>query len=236
MSTLVLDSCQVYVDGVDLTGYSNTLQLNGGTGEVDKTTFGSGGWREFAAGLLMANGSVSGFASYDDTEPANVLFGKFRSTEVVTFGVDDSDGAAAFALQGFQTQFTPVQGSFGAMAEYQLGIRGSGKVGYGVMALEKQYVSGDTNNTSFEFSGGIAADQTLAMAVHCFSAGTTIDVNVESDVDANFNSPTEQLTTTVTAVGGTWVTTSGAITDTHFRVTTDTATGTFSLAVAVVRI
>lgn len=234
MATIVLDSCQLYIAGQDVSGLSNQLQLNATVDEQECTTFGSGGWKEYKAGLLSVNGQFTGYADF--AEPDASIFGDLRTSRVVTVGVDDTDGAAAYATQGFSMAYQPWGGTVGSMAGFQYNLRGDSPVGKGFMGLEKQSVSGDTTGTGQQISGGIASGQKLAMAVHVFTAGTTADVNVESDDNAGFTSATERLTTTVTSTGGTWVETDGPLTDDYYRVTVDTVTGTFSLAVAVVRI
>jgi len=234
MATLIFDSCRVYVAGQDISGLSNQVQMNVQGDEVESTTFGSGGFKEYKPGLLSVNGQVTGYSQF--AEPDASLFGDLRTSRVVTVGVDDTDGAAAYATQGFSASYQPWGGTVGGMAGFQYNLRGDSPMGKGFMGLEKQSVSGNTTGTGQQIASGISATQKLAMAIHVFTAGTTADVNVESDDNSGFTSATERLTQTVTAVGGYWVETSGAITDDYFRVTVDTVTGTFSLAVAVVRV
>jgi len=234
MATLILDSCQLYVAGQDLSGVSNQLQMNAQADEVECTTFGSAGFKEYKPGLLMSNGQFTGYSQF--AEPDASIFADLRTSRVVTIGVDDTDGATAYATQGFSTSYQPWGGTVGSMAGFQYNLRGDSPVGKGFMGLEKQTVSGNTTGTGAQIASGIAADQKLAMSIHVFTAGTTADVNVESDDNAGFTSATERLTQTVTATGGYWVETSGAITDDYYRVTVDTVTGSFSLAVAVVRV
>src|SRR5690606_8311913 len=82
--------------------------------------------------------------------------------------------------------------------------------------------------------GQAASGQHVYASLHVFAAGTTITVLVESDDSADFASPTTQATIgPITARGGTWVTSAGPITDTHYRLNVSAVTGTFTVAAAL---
>jgi hypothetical protein len=115
-----------------------------------------------------------------------------------------------------------------------LGTNGVGVVRGGV-AKAKGNVSSTGATGSVQQLGDVAANEFLYATLHVFSAGTTITVQVQSDDNSGFSSPTTRATFSgVTTAGGNWVTrVAGAITDTYWRFNVSAVTGTFSIAGAI---
>ncbi|HEY9416720.1 MAG TPA: hypothetical protein VIQ30_18350, partial [Pseudonocardia sp.] len=80
--------------------------------------------------------------------------------------------------------------------------------------------------------GAVASGQFAYAALHVFSAGTTMTVQVQSAATVGFASPTTRGTfSAATAVGGLWLTrVAGPITDTYWRLNVSAITGTFQVA------
>jgi len=232
MSKFVLTDATAFRNGYDMSCDVNQIEVTAEVDVVEQTTFCDAGWRTMLGGLKSASYSMNGFYEAGtgtvDEELAAI------TTSVDTFTPDGSDGAVAYFMQ---SQDSGIQrfGSVGDITPINMTGVGRSTVGLlrGNLLLEKQTVSGDTDGTGLQM-GAVSATESLYTVIHCFSAGTTADVIVESDDNAGFTSATERSSTTITAAGGTWVTAvAGAITDDYWRVSVDTVTGSFSLAVAV---
>lgn len=233
MATLVLTDCVALVDKTDLTGYSNKLTVEAMAQVNDVSVFGSD-WRTKKACVKESTWSLGGFIDYPT--PDAELYALLGGANVpCSFVADSADGAVAYAAAGLLSGFQPIGGPFGGVIEFTAAGQVDGGIGRGFLLLPKQTVAGTTTGTGQVFTGGFAATETLGVAIHCMSAGTTATVIVESDDNAGFTSATTRSSTVVTAAGGTWVTVAGPITDTYFRVRVASVTGSFSLAVTAVR-
>ena len=71
---LVLTDCRLYVDGGDLTGYSNKVEMGAKAAGLDRTTFGSGGWKERTGGVFDGSAMLEGFWQAGD--PGQRAFGR----------------------------------------------------------------------------------------------------------------------------------------------------------------
>ncbi len=231
MATIALTDAQIHVDGIDLTGYMNQVALKAAGDELDVTNFASGGWRERIGGVLAAEGTMNGFMQ-TTAEPDATLFADLAASSVMSIASTATTGAAAWMFNQIQNSYE-WGGKYGDAAEWNSAVGSSGIVVAGGLLWPKADVTGAANGTGKEFSGGAAADESLYLAVHVLSAGTTCDVIVESDSTSGFSTPTTRITETVTAAGGTWSALVGPITDTWFRVRFANVTGTFSIAATV---
>lgn len=232
MAILTLTDATVWLDEFDATGHTNNVSLAGNADAPDKTTFGSGGWRESVGGLKSVEFSYSGFGDFDGATD-DFDFANLAGTVVHTVSPDGEDGSVAYSFQGIKSayrQTANIGDVFGIEGAAQ--NKGQGAI-RGLVMLPKTTVTGNSNGTGVQI-GDVAAGEKLYVAVHVFSAGTTADVIVESDNANTFGSATTRTTTTVTTTGGTWVTpVAGAITDDWWRVRTANVTGSFSIAVFV---
>lgn len=236
MSTLALTNCFAYVAGYDFTSDSNTLQLQLDAAALDATTFGSSGWMENKAGLKSTAFNMGGFwqsAATDAVDPQ--AFGGLGVSRVVTFGPTQTEGEVAYFFRAMKSQYV-LGGDIGTLMPFTVAAVGSDGVGAVRGALIKKRGTVSTTGatgTALELPA-VAADESVYVALHVFSAGTTITVDVESDSTSDFESATKQGTFTVTAAGGYWMTPkAGAITDTHWRLNVSAITGSFIIAAAI---
>jgi len=231
MASLSLTDVQLFADGVDLTGFTNQVNLEVSGDPLDVTTFGSAGWRSRIAGPGTAQVSASGYVQNTAGQDSE-MFGDVAATSVVSIASTPTSGDTAFALQAVEGGYQ-WGGQYGDAAGFTIESASAGLVVPGGLLWPKADVTGAANGTGKQFAAGVAATESLYAAIHVLSAGTTCDVIVESDTTSGFSTPTTQISSTVTAAGGTWATAAGAITDTWFRVRFATVTGTFSIAVVV---
>lgn len=235
MPTLALTDAFCYVDGYDFTSDTNELRLTAEGDELDKTTFGSGGWREFAVGLKRANLEMAGFWQSDtdavDPQAFNNLGVPGR---VVTLGDLDTETTPAVGFQLIQMRYEFL-GPLGQLAPFRLAGSGSDGVGvvHGQLAKAKGAVSGTGQLGSILNLGAPTSTQFVYATVNIFSAGTTITILLESDTAAGFTTPTTRATIgPLTTTGGTWMTrVAGPFAgETHWRFNVSTISGTFTVA------
>lgn len=233
MSALVLKDTTIWVDSVPLTTYANEVSLAASVAELDVTTFGSGGFKQRAAGLKSVEATVKGLL-----DPAVVDADAFTNLgvmgRVVSISTDGAAGSPAYVFQAGNFEHTQ-GGKVGDVDPFSGKFMGSNGVGLvrGQVAAAKQSVSATGVLGSAQLLGAVGATQFLYAAFHIFpTAGTTITVLVESDDNAGFTSPTTVATLgPLTTVGGTWMArVAGPLTDTYFRFKVSAITGTFNVA------
>lgn len=242
MSTFVLTDVTTWIGGHDFTTDSNSLSLNIEVDEQEDTTFGGGGYRSRKGGLKSVSADLECFYSIGastDIDP-EVFSTLGTANEVATFAPTGAVQTAAYMAQmgKFSTEFL---GSVGEMAGQSLSMMGTDGVAgavRGQVCKTKADVSATGATGSAVNLGAGAAGKYLYLALHVFSAGTTMDVKVESDTLEAFGTPADVASATVTGVaaaGGTWMTRvdASAITDSWFRLNVTAITGTFSIAAAM---
>lgn len=237
MAELALVDAFAHVHGHDFTTDTNQLGLDMEAAALDKTTYGSGGWRENAFGLKTVAFGMQGFwqAGADQVDPDS--FDDLGVTSRVhTFGPIQTEGQVAYLWRAGFSQYQ-LFGQVGELAPFTLqsaGTDGAGAV-RGMLAKKKGAVSAAGATGAGVNLGAVSATQFLYASLHVFTAGTTISVQVESDSDNTFATPTARGTIgPVTARGGSWMTrVAGPITDTWFRFNVTAVTGSFSVAGAI---
>ncbi|MCW2920026.1 MAG: hypothetical protein JWN52_8094 [Actinomycetia bacterium] len=233
MSTLVLKDCTTWVDSIPLTTYANELQLTLTVDDLDVTTFGSGGFKQRAAGLRNVEADLKGFwdgAVVDADAFANLGV----INRVVSITPDGAAGSAAYLFKAGNFSYDQ-GGAVGAADPFTLKMMGSDGVGVvrGQLAAAKGSVSATGVLGSGQNLGAVSSTQFLYAAFHVFpTVGTTITVLLESDDNSGFTTPTTVATLgPLTAVGGTWMPrVAGPLTDTWFRFKVSAITGTFVVA------
>lgn len=251
MAVRVLTDCAAYVDDYDFTTDVNECTLTMEADAKEKTTFGSGGWKEFIAGLrnvtMMHKGywqsatsqavDVESFPDFSaGTKDLVHTFAPFEETPADPMPFTDQQ--AAFFFKG--TKFVYNQaGTIGEITAFDLSSQSSAGSGVvkGSLIVPKRTVSGTgkvgvTWDTIF---GGPGSGLSLYVVFHVFVAATTITVQVQSDDNTGFSSPTTQATIgPLTTAGATWITPiPGPITDRYWRLNVSAITGTFTVAAAI---
>lgn len=241
MATIALTDATVWVGGYDFTGDVNQITLGATAEQLDTTTFGSGGFRSRIGGLRDVQAQVAGFwSSATSAAPDPQVFPDLGVADrVVTAAPDDAEGSVAYMCRvgKFSSQMF---GQVGDAVPFSLDMQGTNKEGLirGQVTKAKANVTttGATGTAVNLGAGG--AGKFLYLAVHVFTAGTTLSIKVESDTTSGFASPADVASATVgpiTTAGGVWMTRvdAASITDTWFRVNATAVTGTFSIAAAV---
>jgi len=237
MAVVALTDATTYVHGYDMTGDTNDVRLVTDVVELDKTNFGSGGWKEVIGGLRSAVFTSAGFwqagATSIDVESFPDLGTVDRVHTVAPF---PTEGNPAYMFKAGKMQYA-LGGKHGELAPFSL--KSVGTNAHGVVRGKLLKAKGNVSatgalGTAVELAA-VGASEYVYATFHVFSAGTTITAVLESDDNSGFTSATTRATFgPITTTGGTWATrVAGAITDTHWRLRVTAITGTFSVAGAV---
>ena len=231
LTPTVLTDCRIYLETADLTGFSNKVDLSSSVVDLDKTTFGSGGWNERAGGLFDTQVGVDGFFQAldltmpDDTFWANLGVSGTALTIVPTSG---TVGSLAYLGKVLETDYKP-GAQVGQLLAWSATLKGNTALARGQI-LHPQGTARTTTGTGTAVQlGAVLATQRMYCNLHVMSvSGTTpsITVALQSNVDNTFGSPTTRLTFAAdTALDGQALSVLGAVTDTWWRATW-TITGT----------
>jgi len=237
MAVFALTNAFAHLAGYDFTGDSNQAAIETEAEALDATPFGLG-WKAMIAGLKSSAFSMAGFwqsAASQAVDP-EAFAGLGEADRVLTFGPSQVEGDPAYMLQAVQSSYS-LGGDVGAVMPFSLAASGSNGAGTVRGKLTKS--RGNVTATGAIGTGvelaAASASQYVYCTVHIFTAGTTITLQLQSDDNAGFSTPTTVATIgALTASGGTWMTkVPGPLTDTFFRLNVSAVTGTFNLAAAV---
>ncbi len=236
MAVLSLTDCFLHVAGYDYTVDTNNATVSTEGAALDKTTFNSGGWTEVTGGLKSTTLAYSGFW---DNGPDNRAYLDIdgATTRACTFGPIETETSPAYMFEARNTNYT-LGGQAGELMPFNVSAIGSSSQGVvrGQLAKAKGNVSATGQLGTGVNLGAVGSTQFLYATFHVFSpAGTTITVQVQSDDNSGFTTPTTVGTIgPLTSSGGTWMTrVAGPLTDTWYRFNVSAITGTFSVAGAI---
>jgi hypothetical protein len=192
-------------------------------------------------GLADVQASANGFHQVGVGLVDAELWSQFtETTQPVTQTPTGTAGDVAYIHQA--KKFTQqLFGNVGELAPFTIGtqgVRGSGTLSAGAIRGRLLVPKGNVSATGAAGSvyqiGAATSTQYVYAAVHIFSAGTTITMQLQSDNASNFPSATTVATIgPLTTTGGTWMTrVAGPVTDTYWRINVSAITGTFNLAVS----
>jgi hypothetical protein len=228
-----------WIGGLATTSYSNSLSVKQSAAEKEVTTFGSGGYKEYASGALKTvEVDLKGF--WDSVVDAPGITNMGTVDQVMSFGATATEGDPMWFFQGSNFAYDR-GGGIGDVDPFGLSVRGTGAAGLipGKLAKAKGNVSATgalgSGLTGLSTNSQVSASQYLYAVFHVFTAGTTITVKVESDDNSGFTTPTDRITfSAITTTGGTWATRlAGPITDTYYRFNVTAITGTFNVGAAI---
>lgn len=231
----VLKNVKLYVNGLDLTGTTNKIELKKKVDPKDVTTFGSYDetsgqvWVEQIGGLASAEMSGGGPDAYGVGLTDDVLdAGLGNRGTWIACPAGAAVGAVAhltYALEGDVTTLSSV----GDVAPWAGSWKSSAPMPRGVVLHNPATARTSSGDGTAVEHIAVASGKRLYAGLEILSvAGTdtpTLDVIIESDVDALFNGSESTRITfdSATAVGGQWKSAAGPITDTFFRVSWTTS-------------
>ncbi|MFI7042586.1 hypothetical protein ACIBI0_38415 [Microbispora rosea] len=238
MSTIVLTDVTTWVAGYDMTTDLNSVSLKAEVEDKDATTFGAGGWRKRQGGLRDVTADLSGLWQADTVSVDSDAFTNLGVADrVMTVSLDGTAGSPAFMFQAGSFSYE-IFDQVGELAPFSLNARGTNKAGLirGQVSKPKGTQSATGAVGSAVNLGAVASGQYLYAAVHVFTAGTTVTLQLQSDDASGFSSPSSagSAMSAITTAGGTWMTrVAGPITDTWFRFNATAITGSFTMAAAI---
>lgn len=234
MATFSMTDVTTWVHGYNFTTDLNQISLKAEVDDLEKTTFGTGGYKGRTGGLRDVTLSLNG---YWDVAPDSESYGDLGSmNRVVTVSPTGVLGSAAYMSQLGKFSYEAF-GSVGDMTPFTLDCSGSSKFGIvrGLVAASRQTVAAPSALGAGVVLPAASGSQFVYASLHVFTAGTTITVTVESDDNSGFATPTTVATLgPITTTGGTWMTrVAGPSADTFYRFKATAVTGSFSLAGAI---
>lgn len=195
----------------------------------DATTFCSGGWQEFVAGLKSGNVSFDGFADFtaltNGIAVDKELFDNLGSAGAPVSVAVPAAGATSVAVGDpayTSRSLAAGMSTFGAVGELtpiEADIATSGLVARGAILHTTASAETSTGTATGVQLGEVTATQSIYVALHVVAAVTgTVTVKVQSDDNAGFTTPTDRVTFTgAGSAGWQWSSAAGAITDTYWR-------------------
>lgn len=223
MATFTLTDVQVFSGGYDLRSQTNEVSLDVTVDDLDSTTFGSDGVKAHSAGLKDISASMKGFT---DPLVSDDLFAQMGGSDlIVSLSPTRTVGETIYGMRGALVGSFTNEETVGNLRSFSAALTNRNQRGVvrGTMlrALGAATASGTGTSVSV---GAASSTQTVCSWVHLTSlSGTgtpTLTVTIQRDDNSGFTSPTTLHShTALTAVGANWAETSGAVTDSFYRVT-----------------
>jgi len=234
MAHSVLTDGRLYLDHNDVSGDSNSIDLNLGTKPVPDVTFGQTVELAMAGHRFWAMGAAGLLTMAVDGSEDELHTKWNRTTSIVTASPTGTDGDRAYFGQAFQSEYQRI-GKVGDAYKWSWGAAAKSLLTAGSIIHTKASRSATFNGTAFQL-GALSATQTLWVVMHVFTAtGTSLDVVVQSDNASNFPSATTRITLSqvLTTPAAQLGSVAGAVTDDWWRIVgTIAGSGPYVLAVA----
>jgi hypothetical protein len=221
LTPLVLTDCRLYLDGADLTGYSNKAMLAAKAADLDSTTFASGGYKERKGGLFDGNADLEGlWAAGDLTAPDDTFWTNLGVATVPLTGVPTAGtvGSLAYLTRGLETDYKP-GGKVGDLLSWTAGLNVNWPIVRGQILHPQGTARTATGSGTAAQLGAVDSSHALYVCLHVLSyVDGSLTVKIQSDDNSGFTSATDQGTfTAATALGGQTMKIAGAITDNYWR-------------------
>ena len=226
MAAFTLIDVDMYASGLDLSCFTNQVNVNVEVAEQDVTTFCSGGWTVPIGGLKS---SVMSFTGPTDMATAtaaqksavdeylNTQLGGDWNVTVIPAG--STAGAVAYFTNTCLYSRQILSGQVGEVAMHMVEYHGKTPVVRGVVETAATITA--SGNSTGQQLGAVASGQRIWAAVHFLTADGTlpsITVKIQSDDNAGFTSPTDRITfTAATGKGGEFASALGPVTDDYWR-------------------
>ena len=213
---------KVYIGGYDRSGYVNQINMGWKNDLQDSTTVGDS-TRIYTAGLNDIDFSVEGFYDPDSDDTVDkVMWDDIAGeTEISWFSSAGTANTTGYGIPATITEYSPDL-KIGSLRAFRISAKGYGK-SVRITTLDGIVTKTSTGNGTARELGAVSSTQKVYSFIHVVSAsGTspTLNVTVASDDAGGFTTPTTRIThSQFSAVGSEVKSTSGAITDTYWRVT-----------------
>jgi len=238
MSKQVLSGVSILVDDMRLDDDMNQVALSYEADAPEITCMADDTHKHIAGGLKTV--AVSGEGFFSAADPDSKLFAVLGlNGKLIGIAPGSAEGGVAYMFDSVIGEYSPLQGGVGDAASFSLNAGAYGDLLRGILmqnGIETASFNGSGRNL-----GAVSATQKLYAGLFVFDSSgdgsQTLDVDIESDVDDLWGSPTvrDSFTQITTATGSELREVSGAITDTWFRIAvTIGGTGSPSFDFAVI--
>jgi hypothetical protein len=227
MGKLVLTNVTAQYGGVDVSGQSNSIEVNATVAQEVSTNFASQGWEELQGGILafkkfMLKGFWDANAVVGPGEPDQGFFNDLGQLVLVSASVTRPQAQGDLCYFGQTLEMTyQITNQVGKLAGFQLDGSGSGQLVRGqILDASTQTATGTGTGVVLPALDG--ADDVMFAGIHVATvAGTTpsLIMTVQSDATGDvWASPTTRFTfPTFNAYGWAFMSLPGPITDTGWR-------------------
>lgn len=221
LNPTVLTDCRLYLDGADLTGYSNKAELQAKAANLDRTTFGDSGWHTRVGGLFDGTATLEGFWQAGDlTQPDDTFWANLGVATVPLTGVPASGtvGSLTYLTRGLETNYTP-GAKVGDLVSWTAGLSTNWPVVRGQILHPQGTARTATGSGTACQLGAVDSSHALYVNLHVMSyVDGSLTVKIQSDDNSGFTSATDQGTFAAsTALGGQTLKITGGITDSYWR-------------------
>lgn len=225
MAAFTMTDVSIYAGALDASCFGNSVSFDQMVDTVDATTFCSGGWKQPIASLKGWSAQLQGpqdlavstaSTTYGPDEYYALNVGSIYPLAMVPAGA--AERAVAYFGQGMLSEYSPVRGSIGDLAEHtsQWTIA-SDQLVRGVYATKTTTSTPGTAYGTSHNLGAVSATQRVYASIHVLTRGGTGTLAVEliSDDNSGFTTPTTRATfTAVSSRTAEFKSVAGAIADT----------------------
>ena len=220
MAKFVFNDGKVFSGGYDLSDHVTSVNLEIMSEELDATTINSGGFRERLGGLKDSTLQLDGFYEAGANKPDALLGASVGNELIVTTVPDAGVGNTAYFMKSRLFSYQ-MFGAVGEIAPFSITkSQSDDEVVQGKIEIDGALTT--TGNSTGVQLGAVGSTEKIYVAIHCTAvSGTstpTVTFKLQSDDNASFTSPTDQITfSDITAIGADYQSATGAITDDYFR-------------------
>jgi len=196
-----------------VTGTLRGLQDDGATGKMIISG---------ATGTYTNDEQIGDGTATADVNVDSITYSRLTNTPdtVITIcPATGADGEVAYSFKSAQQAYTPIDGTVGDVAGFNVNATGSGKLMRGKI-LKNTAVDVTTSGYGTAYNlGAVSATQKIYTAIHVYEIdGGTLEVRIASDDNEGFTSSTvREWFSMTTGVTSQWKERSGPFTDTWWR-------------------
>jgi hypothetical protein len=219
---MLLNNAKILYGPFDISGDLNSVEITADAGAVDRSTFGVT-TRVHRAGQFGGSISLGGLMFEDTTEVAKAIFDRLGTANVLMSVIPQGNAAGnvAYFLKSVSSQFGP-GGQVGNQYAFNASALASGHLPMVRGRLEHAKAARAASGVTAGYQlGAVASGQRVYVGAHVFTVtgvGATMTVELESDDNGAFSSPTSRITMTpATAATSELLSLDGPVTDTWWR-------------------
>jgi hypothetical protein len=134
MAKFVLTDAYVAVNGTAISDHLSSVSIETSADEVEFTSFGTSGWREFGAGLKDATVTAEAFQDFAATALDSILYPLYSTGGTFALEVRPTSSAASstnpkYTMTARLFTYSPIAGAVGDASTTSLTFRNAGTAG-----------------------------------------------------------------------------------------------------------